>query len=347
MAVVLEGWVVIARRPAIETRLPNGVTGWFEIVPHRAACSDVELCAALFMAEEDAAAFALKLEAHGLRGERDGAYCEVALVGREGPWLHACPWLRVGRYGGVNAAWLQGSDPEPLVVPLTWTPNALVHMSEEEAEKRLKFLRRDGDVEVFIDRETGKEIYRGRTGPSHHLGHGIEERFQAAANAIHPLLNFDGRSRRLGFFERRRLAKGIRELEAIASGDRWRVWWFLGIARRTAGDPVAACEAFERAYQANPTHIDVSREFAGQCLALGKGTQAVTVNERNCSLHPEDAGLRSNLALACMIAGDMTRAKAEIGRAIAMDPSDQITRALAEMIDDVIAGHRERPTKYP
>lgn len=50
---------------------------------------------------------------------------------------------------------------------------------------------------------------------------------------------------------------------------------------------------------------------------------------------------------AHLVAGDVQRAKAEVARALEMDPSDKITRTLAAMIDDVIAGKRPRLTKYP
>jgi Flp pilus assembly protein TadD len=94
-------------------------------------------------------------------------------------------------------------------------------------------------------------------------------------------------------------------------------------------------------------HRDHPRSGPVQCLALGRGEQAVVVCERNCSLHPTDSGLRANLALACMIADDMPGAKAEVTRALEMDPTDKVTCGLATMIDDVIGGKRPRLTKYP
>jgi tetratricopeptide (TPR) repeat protein len=347
VAVVLDGWSVVARRSVVEAKLAGGLVGWFEVAPNRMACADRDLCLVQFMASEDASAFVMKLDELGLAGERDGAYRDVALVGKDGAWTHACSWLRIGRYAGINAVWIDGADPEPLVVPVKWQPNSIINLSNDEAAKRLKFLRRERGLEVWLDTETGKEMYRGRTGPSHAMEPEIEARFQAVAEAIKPLLTFDAPPRQLGWFERRRLNKGIRELEAIASGDRWRVWWYLGIARRSAGDSEGAFAAFEHAYTANPAHEAIGREFGGQCLALGRGDRAVTVCERTCSLHPNDAGLRANLALACVVAGDMTRAKAEVTRALAVDPSDKITRGLEKMIDDVIAGKRPRMTKYP
>jgi hypothetical protein len=347
VALVLESWGVVARRAAVEATLPGGLSGWFELAPNRAACADGDLCVVAFMAHRDAAAFAMALESRGLSSERDGEYRDVAIVGTDGVWQHACSWLRVGHYAGVRAVWMDGADPDPLVVPLVYRPNSLVHLSAEEVAKRLKFLRREGPVEVYLDTETGEEMYHARTSPPDELEPDVEQRFRAAADAIQPLLTFDGHAKKLGWFERRRLAKGIRQLEELATGDRWRVWWTLGMARRAASDPTAAFEAFERAYDANPAHADVSREFGAQCLTLGLGSRAVTVCERNCSLHPTDAGLRANLALACVVADDLPRAKVEAARALEMDPSDEITRALAAMIDEVIAGTRPRMTKYP
>lgn len=347
MAVVLDGWAVVARRTAVEAHVPGGLAGWFEVAPNRMACADPHLCVVAFMAHDDASAFIVKLEAMGLPSEREGAYRDVALVRVDGPWEHACRWLQIGRHAGVNAVWLDGADRDPLVVPVMWRPNSIVNLSNEEAAKRLKFLRRQGNVEVYLDTETGQEMFRGRTSPPEQLDPDAEQRLQAIADTIKPLLTFNGIPRKLGWFERRRLAKGIRELEALASGERWRAWWFLGMARRAASDPTGAFDAFERAYAANPASSEVSREFGGQCLALGRGAQAVAICERTCTLHPRDAGLRANLALACMIANDMARAKAEVARALAMDPEDRITRVLATMIDEVIAGTRTRPTKYP
>lgn len=347
MAVVLESYGVVARRAVVEEKLAGGLAGWFEASPSRMVCADAHLCLVAFMAQEDASAFLMKLESLGLQSERDGEYRDAALVTVNGPATHRCPWLEVGRYAGVPAAWMVGVEPDPIIVPMAWRPNSIVNLSEEEAAKRLKFVRRDGGVEVFVDTETGQEVFRGRTSPPDQLDPEIEAKFRRTVEDIKPLLTWDGRPKKLGWFERRRLTKGIRELEALATGDRWRVWWFLGMARRAAADVTGAFDALQRAYEINPAHPDVSRELGGQCLALGRGEQAVAVCERNCMLHPEDAGLRSNLALSCVIAGDMTRAKLEVTRAVEMDPGDKITRVLETMIDDIASGKRPRPTRYP
>ena len=60
-------------------------------------------------------------------------------------------------------------------------------------------------------------------------------------------------------------------------------------------------------------------------------------------LRPNDAGLRSNLALVYLFTGDVTHALTEVRAALASEPKDKITAGLARMIEDVSAGRRKRP----
>lgn len=347
MAVAISGWTIVVRRARIELVLDRGLASWFTLAPNRTACADADVCAVSFMAQRDAAEFALQLEERGLAGERDGNYRDFAIVDAGGPWQHGCAWLAVGRYGGVEAAWsTTAADPEPLVVPLAWRPSAVARLSAAE-RARLEVVRRDGNIEVLRDPRTGEEYYVGRASPPDRMPDDAEAELRATWDELAPLVTIGAPPRRLGFFARRKLAKGIHRLERVATGDRWRAWWFLGMARRSLGDDAGALTAFEHAYRTNPTHADVARELAAQYLAAGDGARAVTVCERNCSLHPANAGLRANLALACVIADDVPRARTEVARALALDGDDRISRALATLIDDVLAGRQPRPTKYP
>lgn len=351
MSVVVDVWAVVARKPAVEDRLSGGIAEWCRGAPNSQWCVDRNLCSVGFMVRSDALDFARSLERRGLRVQEGGAYHDAAIVTSEGAWVHACAWVVVGRYAGVNAAWLTGTDPDPVVVPMRWRESSaqLLCFSDDEAERRLRFVRADDNVEVYEDTETGREVYVGRTrAPAPPDAHAAR-RLEAAISLVEPYLTSTGLPRRLGLFERRRLRKGIRALEAETAhaGDTPRAWWYLGMARRSAADPEGAYAALKRAYDASPTIDAIGREYAGQCLALGRGQEAVAVSLRNCELHPEDAGLRSNLALALLIAGDVERAHAEVTRARAMQPGDAVTTALLGIIAEVRRGERERPTRFP
>ena len=350
MAVLVQGCDVVARRSAVDSKLEGGVASWFRRAPNSTACADPKLCRVGFMNERDAITFARDLEAAGLEGEKGGAYQDLVVLTPSGPWRHDCNWIEVGQYAGVTAAWLKATDPEPMVVPSCYRPTKpFVHLSEEEVAERLEFLRREGDVLVYLDKETGAEVYSSSHTQDPGLPDDVEERFQKVLGTIESLLTYNGIPKRLGWLRRRRLSKGIAELESMtaASGPTWRVWWFLGMARRSASDPEGAYDAFREAYRENPEHVGVVREYCGQCIALGLGKEAVALGRRSCALDPTDAGLRANLALALVVSGDMQGASDECAQARAADPDDPVTRGLEAMINDVVAGRRERPTRYP
>ena len=305
MAVVIDAWAVVARRAAVEAALPNGIDGWRALALGPAWCIDAGLCAVNFLTPDDAYAFANALATLGLVGAVDGAYQDVAVVAIDGVRDHACAWLVVGRWAGVNAAWLAGADPEPIVVPSLWS--------------------RPTDA---LDPEVARQIAEQRP-------------------LIERLLVVAGTPNGLNVFERTRLGKAIRALEPLAHGDRWQVWWLLGRARRAVGQLDGSVDAFARAHAGNPDSLEIANQLASACLAIGDGARAVAACEHCCRLRPDDAGLRANLGLACVVAGDLPRAQAEIARARTLAPGDELTATLARLVDEVVAGKRVRPTRYP
>lgn len=350
MAVMIETWAVVARRAVVESTLDGGIERWRALVPNERGCIDPQLCCVGFMHFDDAASFLRTLEAEGLAGERGGSYQDAAIVHTQGIWRHECRWLDHGHYAGAEAVWLRGCDPEPLVVPLSYRPTAtMVYVSPAEARERFEFLRSDGDVDVYWDKQEQCEMYMGRTDRRPPRSDAHEQAFQATVDSLEGLLSYSVEPVRLGWLQRRRLRKGIAALEQLTESITapWRVWFFLGCARRSLPDPEGAWQAFRAAYDDNPDHKDVAREYAGQCVALGRGDEAVALGRRACERHPDDAGLRSNLALALMIAGNMDAAEAEVRRAREMDPDDPITQALERMIDAVRRGELPRPDRYP
>jgi hypothetical protein len=89
--------------------------------------------------------------------------------------LSPCDWLKVNYFDidddpkkRVVAAHLAGEDPDPIAAPDGWTPeNSLSHkhrfVTSEAVADKMEFLRRENDVDVYLEKETGKEVFVGRT----------------------------------------------------------------------------------------------------------------------------------------------------------------------------------------
>lgn len=305
--------------------------------PNRTFCTDGRLARLAFMTEADRRHF---LATAGL------APATFARADRHGPAVDA-DWVEVGRYAGVMAAWRRGDPREPIVVPVAWTSEELEFGTSADVAAHLERLGVDGDVEVYLDRRTGKKVYVGRTQPglSPDEQARLEVLLREGSDLVGPFLT----RRDLGYFERRRVKKGIAKLTAVLAAvpDAWNACWMLGMSYRGLGDHTRALELLRRAYVIDSHQIDVGREYAGQCFFAGAAEEGVRVSRELHARFPADVGLHSNLALALLIGGDLAEAAAVAAAALAREPADAITRALVDFIADVRAGRRPRPTRMP
>lgn len=186
MAVLCEAISVIVRRDAIEKRLHGGWRGFECMVPNATLCADAKLARVGFMAPPDVAAFVSHLENEGLTFLRDGRAVDVAVVDQiRGPTMPA-EWLEfahlsLGETGNtVAACWLYeesrigtgthfSGGPMELATPEGWAyENSLSanfkFVGNEELEDKMKFLRQEDGVDVYLDLSTGEEVYVGRPG---------------------------------------------------------------------------------------------------------------------------------------------------------------------------------------
>ncbi|KYF71349.1 hypothetical protein BE11_27585 [Sorangium cellulosum] len=119
--------------------------------------------------------------------------------------------------------------------------------------------------------------------------------------------------------------------------------WLLGKVEMRSGDMGAALDALQRAHAIDPEQADGCRELGAAYLELDRAHDALPIARRAVELRPGDAGLHCNLALILLLTGDVEGALAEATSALSLDPSDTITRGLLKLIDDVVAGRRQRP----
>lgn len=144
---------------------------------------------------------------------------------------------------------------------------------------------------------------------------------------------------------RRDLEAGIARLEAVVRADsqHWQASWFIGKAYQALGNRLAAYGAFKTAYLIEQNNPDVASEYGLSCIDLGQGTDGVAALQRAIKLSPSVPGLHANLALAYLVANRNKEALDSADRAITMDPSDKVSRAVRALVKQVIEGKRPQP----
>jgi Flp pilus assembly protein TadD len=141
------------------------------------------------------------------------------------------------------------------------------------------------------------------------------------------------------------IARGIALLDAVIAynTNNWAAWWTIGKGYQALGEAEKSCDAFGKAYSLQRENADVAREYAAECLNLGRATEAVSVAEHAVNLSPNNAGLYANLALAYTISGRIADAQSTIGKSLQLDPNDKISLALRSVIQEIADGKRKQP----
>ncbi len=350
MAVLLEAYSLLIRNEDLDSAYPAGAAGYLQDAPTTQSCTDGAITRVGFMAEADVRREAARLVAIGAIRSLEA----VAVVGADDTEVPS--WLVLGSHGSTPCAWLQGESMGALAVPVGWAPGQLQRLDQAEIEEHLEHLRTEDRVDVYRDRRTGKLLYVGRTAGSRPpLSDAEAERLEAvrlkAWRLLKPFLGLSDRAPKSpnGFFARRSVKKGLTLLAEVieAAPDIYSNYWLRGMVRRTLDDGAGSLADLARAYELEPDHADVAREYSYACLSLGQGDEAVRVARRNLAANVDNAGLQSNLALALLVAGRVDEAWTTASQAVAADPHDPISRNLLALIGRVVAGELPCPDRYP
>jgi hypothetical protein len=174
MAVLIEAISVVVRQSAIEQVLPNGFDDFKALVPNNTLCADPELARVGFMSPADTEAFCDDLRRRGFVFAADGPECDFTVVDQlRGPTIPV-PWLDFGHIaysgesGRVAASRLTGSVIEQLMTPDGWRyedslSRSFSFVPNEHVDKSVRFLRREGGIDVYFNELTGTEVFIGRT----------------------------------------------------------------------------------------------------------------------------------------------------------------------------------------
>ena len=154
--------------------------------------------------------------------------------------------------------------------------------------------------------------------------------YAEASDLFSPFLDWSGHHRAASPDEARTVRRVCQLLEEAIDIDLsdWQAHWLLGFAHRFLGDHEAAFHAFRSAYKLEKENDSPGREYCRECLALNRTQEAISVAQQLVVRHPHDAGLKANLGLALLTAGQLQEGARWITDAHTIDPDDPMTGQL-------------------
>jgi hypothetical protein len=175
MAVLVEGISVVVRAHAIVEHYAGGWEAFRADCPNDTLCADGALVRVGFMDPRDAKQFIERLTRKGLAYVRDGEAVDLVIADQQRGLSAPCKWAELGRLpapghtsASVAACRMAGTEEDALMTPDGWTYtdslSARFGSTETDSTaERLEFLRREEGADVYRDRETGEEVFVGRT----------------------------------------------------------------------------------------------------------------------------------------------------------------------------------------
>ncbi|HEY6226083.1 MAG TPA: CDC27 family protein [Verrucomicrobiae bacterium] len=146
------------------------------------------------------------------------------------------------------------------------------------------------------------------------------------------------------WFLQRRLKRALGLFERVLAlkPESWNSMWLVAKVHQRLGKPEEAFSWLERAYQINPSQVDVAREASLIAMDLGRKEAGVVYAHRATQIQKDDSGLMANLALAYLLANQLPQARASITRSLELDANDEISKTI-----ETIIAHFEREKKTP
>lgn len=336
MAIPIEGYSVVAQVARIQRWLDDGSVK----IPNTTALSDTHIWKCSFMAMADAQKFVQALEQLGLNGSR-GPDSDVVIADEFHRSVEPyCEWLKMAVWEKAVIAWKEGTSPETVTAREGWDPkvgSGLV-FHDPSSMQFLEFLRLENNVEVFLNKKTGKEVFIGRTSTP------VDALFRTAAEVVRKHFVHPGAPALSGpaAAEVSRAA-GLLEKVVSEAPDWWNAQWYFGKSQLALGNYTKAYEAFRHAYRIKQDVEPILRELAGTCLELRRFDEAVEVAQAAVTLDPGNAESLGNLAVAFLLAGRLVPARKAINAATKIAPNDRINQTISRVLLEVETGRREQP----
>ena len=350
MAVLLEAISVIVRRSAIVERFKGGWTAFERLIPNATGCYDDDLARVGFMAPADVEAFVSVLEAGGLTFRRHGEAVDIAVVDQlRGPLVPA-PWLEVAKVElfkpriRATVCLLAGEKLDGIAMPSGWKfdgslsdrPGFVAGSTEGD---RLKLLRHEGGVDVYLDLISGKEAFVGRSAVTGETEAAV---FTQLRKICHEALDLEAKSGPLkasndlenaaAIFEELQ-GRLLPETVRIATGPGRNMafaHFTRGLVLRILQQLPEAESALRRANELQPATLNTLREIVRCMGEQGKHREALPFARQATEVGPMDSGAWGNLAMCLIQCDERAEARRAIDFAIDLDPQDPINRYIRD-----------------
>lgn len=344
MAVLMEGISVVVRRDAIESRYPGGWSAFSQSPPNNTFCADDSLARIGFMNPDDVRAYLTMLERSGLKFQDEGRAIDCAVVDQVRGPTTSVEWLSLGKVDiegrEITIAWLGEEYDGGVAFPAGWRPEgALQFVAAEDMDDRMKFLRRENGVDVYLDLRTGKENYMGRPQVE---GGGEDSAFIALQAVIHEALEIEAEMEPLkALGDEDALAPLIGKLKgellpaalSRTEGETAKMafaHFVVGVIHRILAEREKAEHYLKNANRLQPGVLNTLRELVRTLGEQNRPVEALPFAREAVVVAPMDAGAWGNLAMCLIQSGERAEARKALDEALIMDPQDRLNRTISD-----------------
>jgi tetratricopeptide (TPR) repeat protein len=350
MAVLVEALSVIVRRESVNKLFKGGWQEFLHQVPNGTLCYDQDLARIGFMKPVDVEAYISSLEAGGLVFQNDEQAIDFTVVDQIMGSTIPTSWLELHRVVlfkeniNILVCCLSGHDMGKIAVPDNWEygdsisakpgfiPNNLI-------DDKVKFLRREKGLDVYMDLRSGQELFMGRpiikgtSAPAlftqleaiFHEVWSIEEQIQS--------LNTEDELAPLFYRLNDELLPVVQEI-INGNGQQMAFAYFnVGTIFRLLKRPIEAEGAFRKANELQPRKINTLNELV-RCLGeQNKHVEALSFAREAVKAEPINEGAWGNLAMCLIMCGERDEARKVIDYAVELEPQNKKNSYIRDNFD--------------
>ena len=358
MAVLIEAISVIVRSSSIEKKFNGGWNEFLKSIPNSTFCNDEYIARIGFMNPDDVQMFIETMEEKGLIFRENGKAKDIAVIDQFRGTTTEVPWLDLGKITNksinIMACALEGKELNKVAFPKNWKYEGSLSekpgfAKPENEGDHLQFLRRDGDMDVYLDFTTGKEVFVGRTNSGDDAEETLKRRLEKLCGETlelnaksEPLMAMGDEESCMPIYQRLlELSELANEIVQNEGSDFWMAHYSLGLTLRILKQYEDALTCFKKANALNSEKINTLKELV-LCLGeLKENEEALHYSRKAVELAPNDHGAWGNLTMSLINLGKRVEAKEAIDHTISLDPLDPINRYIRDNFDNYFQNNKQ------